>query len=276
MATFRRSRYRKVYRKRSSAPYKKRSYRKRSYKPGSLKRMVKKIVASNIENKTDQFFSPNSNIYVSTSSSFVSSIIPCSPYGGILDIQQGTGQGQRVGNQIKIKNLTLKGTISPAEYNATTNIVPQPIQVILWFFYSRDTPDLKPTSLPGWFQDGDSARNFQNDLTDVWSTVNSDLYRLLTKRVFKIGYSNYQTATGGIVPNSMSFTNNDFKLNKNFKINLTKYAIKKVRYYDTQGVPRSRGVFCLPQVVAASGGNIPSSQILARMSYQLDIQYEDA
>lgn len=275
MATFRRSRYRKVYRKRSSAPYKKRSYRRR-YKAGSLKRMVKKLIAANVENKTDQFFSQNSNIYVATSGSFVSSIIPVSPYTGFLELVQGVGQGDRIGNSIKIKNLTMKGTISPTEYNATTNIIPQPIQVILWFFYKREQPTVVPTNMAAFFQDGNAARNFNNDLTDVWSTVNNDLYRLLTKRVFKIGYQDYQTSTAGIQANSMSFANNDFKLNKNFKINLTKYAIKHVRYSDTNGFPRSRGLFCLPQVVAASGGSLPSSQILARMSYQLDISYEDA
>lgn len=275
MATFRRN-YRKTYRKRRSAPYKKRMYRKSGVKVSTVKSIVKKAIAANVENKTDQFFSPTSNIYVSTSGSFVSSIIPCSPYTGYLSILQSGAQGGRIGNRIKIKNLAIKGTIFPTQYNGTTNLIPQPVQVILWFFYKRDNPRTIPTTMTGFLQDGDTARDLDNNLTDVWSRVNGDVYRLLTKRVFKLGYSNYTTSSAGVQAGSNSFTNNDFKLNCNFKVNLTKYAVKNVKFNDSTTQPFTRGIYCLPQVVAASGGQLPSSQIMAQMAYELSISYEDA
>lgn len=276
MATFRRKTYRKSYRKRRTLPYKKRSYRRRGVSASAVKAIVKKAISRNVENKTVQYFSSGTNIRNSAATDYFSTIIPCTPYGSVLDIPQGTGQGNRIGNRIKIKNLVFKGVIYPNQYQATNNTIPQPVQVVLWFFYRRSQPSIIPSDLFGFFQEGNVTRNFQNDLTDVNGTVNNDSYRLLTKRVFKIGYADYETSTAGLQPASMSFANNDFKLNRTFKINLTKYAIKMPKFTDSSQTPTSRGIFCIPQVIAASGGKLPGTQLLANMSYELSLSYEDA
>ena len=238
-----------------------------------VKRIVKRTIAAHAENKTVQFFSTGANVLNSSNSGFVSSILPLSPYQGSLTIPQGVGQGERIGNRVRIKNLTFKGTLYPKPHNATTNPNPVPVQVVFWIFYKRSEPNVLPSNVTGWFQAGNGVRNFENQLSDIMSKVNTDEYRLLKKRVFKVGNSGYSGT--GTQPTFQQMWNNDFKLNVNFKINLTKYAIKNVRYNDSSNIPRSRGIFLLAQALDASGNSMANNTITTTMSYELSCTYED-
>lgn len=239
-----------------------------------MRRIAKKVVSREAENKQVNFYSTGSNILPSSAgASVISSQIPLSPYTGGLQIDQGVGQGERIGNRVRIKSLNFKGTIFPLPYNATTNPNPVPLQIVFWIFYRRSEPSIIPTSISGFLQEGDSFRSLQNNLSDAISRVNNDEFRLLTRRVFKIGYAAYEGT--GIQPAFQAFHNNDFKLNQNFSINLTKYAYKNVRYNDSSAIPRSRGIFLLAQAIAADGSALPNNTIPARMTYELNCSYED-
>lgn len=261
--------------KKSSSTVTKKKYRTRSSKVvvSQVKRIIKKEISRQAENKTKQYFSNGSNVLPSAATTFLNSIIPVTPYAGFLEIPQGLGQGDRIGNRIMIKNLTMKGTIWPLPYDILYNPNPVPLQVVLWFFINRNTPGSTPTSMNGFLQDGSSSRNLQNQLSDVMARVNGDRYRLLTKRVFKIGYAN--NAGTGNQPAYQTFANNDFKLNQNFKINLTKYVVKNVRYIDGSNTPSTRGLWVIAQALNADGSSMANNIIPARMSYELNIQYED-
>lgn len=270
--------YRKKYGKRraKSASRVISKFKAKKLSINTVRRIAKKVVSRETENKTTQFFSAGSNIYPATSVSMVPSIIPLSPYTGFLDIFQGVDQGERIGNQVKIKNISIRGTIFPLPYDVSTNPNPQPIQVIFWIFYSRQTPTLQPGgALSGFLQDGSSSRPLTGNLSDLFSKVNDDQYRLLGKRVFKIGYAAYEGS--GIQPAFQAFHNNDFKLNANFRINVTKHVIKNVRFNDnTSNTPRDRGLFLLPQVINADGSTMANNIIPARMTYSIDCVFEDA
>jgi len=239
-----------------------------------VKRIVKKVISRQAENKTIQWFTTGIDIWNINNANFLPSIFPVSPYLGFLNVEQGVGQGERVGNRIRIKRIWIKGTIYPQPYNSTINPNPQPVQVILWFFCSRSSPNLLPNTMSGFLQDGDSARNLQGDLTDVISLVNNDQFRLFHKRVFKIGYAAYEGT--GIQPAQQAFHNNDFKLNRTFKVNLKKHVVKNVVYNDTgTNVPRTRGLFCVAQAVNADGSIMANNITPAQMSFQLSMEYED-
>lgn len=241
-----------------------------------VQKVVKAEIARNIENKTVSFFSEGSNIYPSVSPDFTASIIPLSPYDGFLEIGQGVGQGNRIGNRIKLKKLTFKGVIYPLPYNATTNPTPTPIQVVFYLFGLRQLPANVPNDLTGFFQSGNTAANFNNELSDVWASVNKDKFTYYGRRVYKIGYAQYEGT--GIQPAFQAFCNNDFKLNQSFSINCLPHAIKNVIYNDDTNAnrPRSRGLFLLAQVVNADGSQMANNIIPARMNYELMCEYEDA
>ena len=75
-------------------------------KTSGLKKMVRREIARNIENKTTQYLGTNYDILPSNSPGFDANIIPVAPSaGGFIQIQQSVAQNGRVGNRIKIKNL---------------------------------------------------------------------------------------------------------------------------------------------------------------------------
>lgn len=240
-----------------------------------VKDVVKKEISRNIENKRVQFFSAGSNIYPSNSLSFLGSFIPLTPYNGFLQIDQGVGQGGRIGNKIKLKKLTIKGTIFPLPYDNPLNPNPTPIQVVLWLVTQRALPVNNPTDLTGFLQNGNGSRNLSGNLSDVISTVNEDKFMYHHRRIYKIGYAQYEGT--GIQPAFQAFCNNDFKLNQNFSIDVMKYAVKDVIYDDTAGAsPRTRGVFLLAQAVNADGSTMANNIIPCAMTYELNCEYEDA
>jgi len=269
---------RKTYKKRAT---KKRTYKRKSYaKKTSMKKMVKREIARNIENKTFQVFNDSHDILPSNSGGFDSQIIPVTPFGGAyLTITQGTGQGQRIGNRIKIKKLKFKAIIYPVGYNATTNPTPAPCQIKLWFFYDKEETQSIPTpqGSADFLQYGNTSLGFGNRLFDHLAPENTDRYRVLCTRTVKIGYAEYGgTGATGSLPLQGNQTNNDFKLNATVSVDLTKYCVKNVVFRDTSATPSTRGIFMMAQPVYANGNAIAAATIPARMNWLQEIDYEDA
>jgi len=249
-------------------------YRRMANRMSVMRSIAKKVVSAQAENKTVQFFTANKRIYPTSNASFGSSIFPVTPYTGFLEIAQGVGQGQRIGNRIKLKSCRFKGTIWPRPYDAGDNPTPTPCQVVFWFFLNRSTPNATPTSVTGFLQDGDSSRNLEGTLSDIMSRVNNDQYKFLGRRVFKIGYSAYEGT--GIQPNFQAFNNNDFKLNQKFNIDITKMAIRNIIYNDdVSNSPRTRGVFCMAQAISADGSLLANNIAPLNMAFELSCTYED-
>jgi hypothetical protein len=267
-------------RKVSSKKYaKKRTYKRKSSKKasGAMKKMVKREIARNVENKTFQVFDDLAEIYSSNSAGFDASIIPCTPFaGGYLTIAQGTGQGQRIGNRIKIKKLRFDAIVYPRQYNISTNPTPAPVHIKFWFFYDKEDGQSVPTPQASGdiLQFGSTSLPFGNRLFDHMAPINTDRYRVLTTRTVKIGYSSY-TGTGAL-PQQGNLANNDFKLNAKVSVDLTPYCVKDVVFRDTASTPTTRGIYMMAQAVYANGAAIAAASITAEMNTMLTIDFEDA
>lgn len=272
-------RYRR-YRKRSNATTRRKPYRKYSKKRptvAKVKRIVKQTIARNIENKTIQYYSGTSPLLIRNveSSGFSgTNVISIAPNPTTLTIQQGVGQAQRIGNRIKIKNAYVSGTIFPSAYDGTANPLPQPTQVIMWILYDKSAPTESPDPTADFFQKGNTVTGMDGTLQDLYSPINTDKYRVFTKRIFKIGYAGV-TGTGNY-PEHEYFMNNDFKLNVNFKINITKYLIKRVKYVDTALNPTTRGLWLMLEPVASNGSSWAAAGVPCRWFYNISMTYEDA
>lgn len=272
---YRRKTYRRKTQKRT---YKRKSYARKTLKREPIKKIVRREIARNIENKTSQYYDGGGGLYTIPSAAFSAANIhplgPTSAFGPIIN--QGTGQGARVGNRIKTKKLVVKGTLTPFSQNASTNTNPKPVQVKMWILYDKLDPTAEPDpKIAGdFFQLGGSSKSFANDLTDLWAPVNTDRYRILTTRTFKLGYSVYtaNTAAG----NSNQYANNDYPLSHNFSIDCTKYYPMDVRFNDNNSVPTTRGLFMMFAYVAADGQALAADQLMVKLQYMQDYQYEDA
>jgi len=265
--------------KKSSRKGSKRTYKRKSYaskKRTPLKRMIRMEIARNVENKSTQVYNLDKILYVSPDTSPWSSqnVFPLGPDPTSVVISQGTGQGQRVGNVIKTKKLTFKGTIVALPYDSIFNTAPAPVQLKMWIFYDRTDPTAVPAPITNFFQNGNTQKGFANDLVDMWSPVNTDRYTVLATKQFKLGFAS-ATGSGSTAPQQY-FSNNDFKYNCNFSFDLTKHYPKTVKFNDNTTTPTTRGLFCLVQYVAATGGQFLSGTRACAMQYMQDYVYEDA
>lgn len=272
---------RKYNPRRRKQPYKKRTYKKRpasSVKTATIKRMVRSEIARNIENKTKQQYVYTKNLYSTANPLFSDNVIPLGPDAATMSIPQGTGQGTRISNRIKTKKLMFKGTITPLPYDATSNPNPRPLQLKMVIFYDKSNPTFLPSVFSDFFQNGSSSIGFQNDLVDMWAPYNTDQYRILTVRNFKLGYSQYAGTAGTPATQGayQAWSNNDFKMNANFKVNLTKFYPKYVKFNDNSNDPTTRGLYCIFYMSLADGQAAGGSWIPANVQFMQDYVFEDA
>lgn len=250
---------------------------KRSVKRPALKKMIRREISRNIESKTVQHYDYDQRLYGVNNVSFqTDNIFPLGPDPGSLIVTQGVTQSQRIGNVVKTKKLMFKGTFVPLPYDGTFNPQPQPVQLTMWIFYDKTNPVAVPTPTASndFFQNGAASKGFQNDLTDNWSPVNTDRYRVLLRRNFKLGFA--QFAGSGASVTNQNFANNDFKLNCNFSINLTKYYPKMVKFNDGTTTPTTRGLFCMVTYALANGGQVPPAAYMVGMQWMQNYVFEDA
>lgn len=267
---------RKTYRRKApKKTYKRKSYAAKRKSP--LKKLIQREISRNIEDKNSQLFVTTNRLYVPGNASFpTNNIFPVCIDPTAIVIPQGGGQGQRIGNKIKLKKFEFKGTLVPQPYDGTFNNQPVPVQVKMWIFYDKQNPtDVpNPTISNDFFQNGSSVSGFSNDLIDMWRPVNTDRYRILASKTFKLGAA--QNTGTGAVPSSQNFANNDFKYNVNFSFDLLKHMPKMIQYQDTAVLPTTRGTYCMIQYVSATGSQISTSQYVVESQWMLNCVYEDA
>jgi len=266
---------RKSYKRR--AP--KRTYKKfkRSVKKAAIKRVVKQVLMRESETKSVQRFNLGQNIFPANSASFLGSIIELGPGANML-IPQGTGAGNRDGNRIRTVSHTFKGTLTNNPFNATSNPDPNPLCVKMWIFYDKTDPTAVPNPIGNpFFQDGNTVAGFANDLVDHWRPVNTDRYRVLSTRTFKLGFAEYAgSATNTANQNAQqAFANNEFKLNCPFSINLTKLQLKVIRFNDGNNEPMTRRMFCMFQPVSAQGTQMGAAVNPCGVQFMEDYKYKD-
>lgn len=268
---------RRTLRRKTTRRYKKATRRKSGRKNGPMKRMIKKIIARDVENKTVQQTVSTKTLSVPADAAGFDAfnVISLGPDAVSLAITQGSGQGNRVGNTIKTKMLKIKGSVFPLPYNVGTNAIMRPMNVRMWVFYDRQNPTSFPAPAVGanFFQNGSSSVAPSGEQIDMWRPVNTDRYRVLEQRTFKLGYANYAGTVPG--PDSQFFANNDYKLNVQWSFNLTKHYPKIVKFNDNLTVPTTRHLYLLTEVVPLSGSFV-STTIPVGMQYIQDYTFEDA
>lgn len=269
----------KLYKKNPGRP--KKGYTKTGAQRGrptiaTVKKIVKSEISRDVEDKYRQVYDDSHLLYPATHSSWLSSIFPVSPYPAYLQIDQGVGEAQRIGNVIKTKKLIFKGIIWNAAYNATSNNDPQPTLVNMWIISDREGPTSLPNSdiTSQFVQLGNANQGLTDALVDTLVSINTDRYRVFVRKTFKLGYSAYTGTSAD--PDRQAYTNNDFKLSCKFKIDLTKHLPKKVKFNDNNSIPMTRGLFAVFQTLNANGTTIVNTQRVAGLAYTLDYHYEDA
>jgi len=264
--------FRKNRKSAKKTPYKKRAY-KRKNPTASFNKKVKAVISRMVENKSSDYRG-TIPIPAVNNANYSVSIVPCTPFTSFLSIPQGTGQGERTGNEIKIKKLAINGVITASGYNASSNVNPRPIFVKLFFLTRKDSPMELFSQTTDIFQYGSNSEGFGSSLYNIMRKVNTDEWMVHTTKTFKVGYATMD-GTGGISGNQY-YSNNDFKLSNMFSLDLTKYAIKTTRFDDNSVNPTTRNIVMYPIMWTCDSTTIGTGEVLANLQYNLHCEYEDA
>lgn len=266
---------------------KKRGYKKRGNKQ-SFQKAVLSVIKKTAETKSIQFFQDNIPVSDYSTGAWLGSpnemlTLPLTPDQYITPISQGNSAQQRVGNKIMLSKVTLRGMITPRTYQTTntsespSNNAPEPFLFKLWIGYQKDTAyNEVSASLPNFFQEGLTSAAPSGTLMDTFRKVNTDKYRIVKTRVFKVGPQSIVTTQNGTVSlNNQNYANNDFKFNQQFSFDVTKYCVKVLKYNDTNNQPNARGLYWWVEALDPTGISFTAGRFPASLSYELNIEYKD-
>lgn len=269
--------YFKTYKKRSrrasskkKASLRRRSALKRPTVSMPVKKYVDRTIKRNVENKRIQF---TGSLFVQPYTNVTNMNCQWLSLGGTMQVAQGTGQAQRIGNRVRVVKSTLYYYIRPLPMTALFNPVPKPLIVKIWIGYRRETPTEPPADFTTFLQSGGSSGPPIGFISDFQREYNRDKFVVYRQFIHKIGYADY-TGDGASTPNQY-FANNDFKYMIMRKLDITKYLCANVVYNDGVNVPTTRGLFMWMQIGPANNTVFDYSQA-ANMDYFIETLYEDA
>lgn len=210
-------------RKAHNAGVRKRNAARRARKPAmTFAKKVKSVIKKMAEHKTIQY-STQANIFGYNAAGQGLLQFQLTPVSGMLNITQGTGQADRIGNQVRVVKATLKYVLSAAPIDATYNVTAVPQDVRFMITSNRQSRVLSP-AVSTFFQNGDSSAAPTSNMQDMIQFVNKDMTTVHKDWRHKVGANNY-TAT--------SSDNNDYRLNVMKTVDLTKYYPKVLTWNDT-------------------------------------------
>lgn len=243
-----------------------------------VKKLVKKELHKNIENKEYRVSGSNSKLFSYASSTLVGNNYQTNNIfdTGVsyLNINQGTGQAQRIGNRIKIAkwNYQFKLVMNTTDYD-----VPMlaKMYLVTYKFAPNDASTIdiwsslqsSPGNANNFYQNGNSSNGQTGNLLDMMMPVNTDVMTVHTTRTYKLGASSNPVGNG----------NNDFKLMCSGNVNLAKYHAKNIRYNDTSTSSFNKKMFIIWEIVRSDGVPTPDTNPhMAFLTWTYDFRYEDA
>lgn len=239
----------------------------------ATKTFVERAIARSEEVKRSQYYAENVNVaaYGTTSGGLT---LPVSPLGGVLTIAQGTSQGQRIGNRIKVQKAHLRMDFSPNNYNATSNAVPVPQLVLVWLYY--DASNVTAVSSPDstFLQDGGSTKALVGKAIDMISPVNTDRWKVFKKFVLKIGFAS--NSGTGAAANSAYYANNGFVVADTLDIDCTSMLPKYIQFNDNSTTPTSRNLLMYAESVNFNGSVQSAASLPLAAQVVLDFHFTDA
>lgn len=252
----------------------------------AIKNLIKKQINLNLEKKKAIYQSPTgtpTKMYQYSTNNVTNfnaaNVFPITPYTTWLDITQGTGQGNRIGNKIRTMRAFLKIMMYSTQYDVTVNPTPSPQDVNI-YICSLKASNLKvdfTTALgTNFFQQGNTYTGLTGTISDCIEPLNKDefiFYKMMTK---KLGFANY--GGSGTDGNNQSYSNNDYKYNQMIKIDVTKYIPKRIQYNDTDASPTTRSVWVVINPVDANGTApyTTAGQYPCNFYYDMEYTYTDA
>lgn len=199
----------------------------------TLRKIVKKEIAKRVEVKTINYGTVGGTLITNNGNATVTN-------GFTLDLTQGVQEGQRVGNEVRMKSFVVKGHVT---LNYAGSMTPCVVRLVLCKVRQQITPP-SPTQLALILNNGGAAAPMDYQLQSLYWDINTDLFEVVADKKMKIGVSNI--GGGGVgTP-----TNNDFNLFKTFKMRVPiKGSGKLLKYQDALTPCTNHAYFLVAQYV---------------------------
>lgn len=243
----------------------------------SIAKAVKKEVMKLAESKSISLnfnnLQSNGLTYYSSAGWATFNIIPITPYSTYLNIAQGTGEADRIGNKIRTHKLMYRGVLFANSYNVTWNPTPNAHFVRMIVFSRKDTGNTLLTSVNGFFNNGNTTSSPQSNMFDLVAPYNKMLYNVKYVKTFKVGPA-INTGSGNQT-NQQNNANNDFNRAVAFDVDLTKYIPKVFVYNDGTNTPSNDTVFVMFFVVSSDGTTGASTVNPIQLQSTLYFEYKD-
>lgn len=266
--------YRRTYRgktmKRKYA--KKRVYRRKT----SFKRRVAKVVEKTIETKKANSQYADDSVGGVLDTAAGTQIVPVTPFGGFIQIAQGTADGYRIGNKIRTVSASIKYTLFPNPYGAS-NLLVKPQMVLCFLLRDKRNPASLPSItdlVNSMYNAGSTVTPATGTVKDLTYSMNTDRFQVFKRWTHKLGYA--QAAVQGVVAANEYFTNNDFKMFVHKTVPCTKYCHKQVDFDDNSFYPSTPGVFFFYYCIFVDGSTMADGQYPTQFRMSIDYKYKDA
>jgi len=258
-----------------------------------LKALVKSVINGQAEKKNVNFFNSaglNTSVLASDWSGFNAWILTSDTTSrAMYNIAQGTGQGQRVGNQVRTHKMTLKlAMFANPEYADPQNYNACPLYVTMWIVklmpHLDDTiSQLQTVVQTNFFQNSGAAAAFEGNMSDLIKTPNKDQVVVLKRKTYKIGMGQYLSAFGSGSGNNASqqYINNDSVMSVTDTLDITKYVPLIQTFNDGDNLTTKRRSY-LFFTSARCDGKLSQSSLgfatgtrMYQTSIGIDYQYTD-
>lgn len=189
----------KRYKKRGIKKYVKKTKRTSSKNVVPLTKAVRKAVKQVIYQQAETKHTPVNEVeYAFPNNNNL--LQPSVNLSNTFTIDQGTGDGQRIGNKIKITKATLNYIV---RRNNTTSSQ-YPCELHIWIGYMKQSRNENPDPYhPYIYQDGPSVLPWNGSQLRTLRQTNKDIFVIFKKLVIKCG---------GAKSTSPQYDNNDYKV----------------------------------------------------------------
>lgn len=247
--------------------------------PYKIKRYVKYIIGKNTETKeATPVYADNIAIlpYGQQTTHTFTTLNLNQIFQGIT---QGTQNGNRIGDEIKVKKLTFKGFLNwDSSKIANEQYRHLPLYVKMFVFKRKDSID-NPAQYTGpagtgenqILMNGPTAGAPVNKLSDMNKMFNTDAYKIFKTKTFKLGPS-----AVGNTPDTSGQWNNDFKFSQRFSIDLSKH-VNIVKYNEGQPYQSNCAFYVGFLIAFGNNSDIDATHLPpVEAHYVVNMTYEDA
>lgn len=224
----------------------------------AVKQYVNRVVSRNIETKMNDVERTQNSIYGIISNNEVYSLLP--------SLSMGTGEGNRIGNKVNCKNLSLR--LSLYCYNQSSTTPPVYFDIYIFKSKNKQVGGGQPTStdMAMFLEDGNSSKQYVGTSLDGMRYLNDEMFSLCKKKRICLynPYSTALSATASINPH------------RSITLNLTKFVKNTWMFNDTTNTIENDNLYIAIGATLTSGATLPANSVFGDYSYLIQAKYKDA